>query len=1141
MPPVAPQATWRNRLAYAIYNAEAALGPDDQLPWAMLGLPVALIGFDPGIAWAANTALAAGQFITDPNGNIQTVQTAGTTGATEPTVEHKVGRTHDRWLRYLDQQRPRLETSLRRLQRGCARGRVAAQPLCSPRAAGGFQQWQPQTQFAVNAFIIDPNGNMQIATVAATTGAVPPPWASAFGQTTTDGAVTWNNNGPAAWQPNTTFAAGQFIFDSNGNQQFVYTPGVSATTEPDWNGVYLPTTDGTVTWLNNGSGNPPVVQPALAQARINQLSEQLSQILAAGGVTGKTLADYCPTLPPCGVVPAASLNFTNQTAPWFPANWTISAGPVLFEELETVLETGMLMDPISALTAAPEDSDDLEPVEVLVPLPDTLYDPNILVTDTVPQIFYQELNQATAARNLTLQQLATVQEELNTLYTAIGPDVPANPNLINPNTGLTADEIASRDTPPPYTPQSSETFGTVLQATWQPSSPYNSAIPAQFVIDSNGAIQVATTTGSSALSEPAWNTTIGQTTADGVVWISRGKTAWQAKTQFIAGALILDPSGHIQQVQTGGTSGATAPTWNEAANGTTVDDAVTWKSLGNTPWQASTAYSLGHAIIDPNSNIEVVSTAGTSGSSAPGPWNQQPGQTTTDGSVTWTNTGHADWLPNTAYSVGNVIIDSTGTLQSVTVAGTSGTTAPTWNTPQGRLPRHGLQWIDLGNPTWAANTQFAANAVVLDSSGTIQQVQSGGTSGATAPSWSETTGSTTADASITWLNNGPWAWQPNTVYAPGQFVVSPQGFRQTALSNGTLTNGTSASQPPAWLAPKPAGTITTDGAVKWEAMGGSYWQPETSYAAGVYILDGTGNIQEVQTAGVSGAKAPRDPNLNQATQDNTVVWKNVGHAAWTAGLAYTLGQAIIDSSGSIQVVTTAGTSAATAPDWLSESATTPDGILWQSGGSATWQPDFLYATGQLVLDANNNIQMVQTGGISGDSVPKWNPNAGQTTQDSGVVWNNLGHSLWQAEHFVRGAERDYRLQRQHSGRHHRRNLRPRAAGVERRRKLHHQGCLSDLAQRRPHDLDAEYFILCWADHHRLQRQPAICDGPQCAAALRKASAPRRTRAPPFRCGIPPHRGHQRRRDHLGLHGLLLHQPAADSNHCRLRAVYVHVH
>jgi hypothetical protein len=993
LPPVTPKGTWHNRLAYAIFNAEAALGVDDQLPWAMLGLPVALIGFDLGIGWAANTALAANEFITDPNGYIQKVQTAGTTGATEPTSWSTKwgGLTTDGsviWANGGLAWKP-LFVDCNAVVRA---GGLPRNRYVLPAQPSAVQQWQPQALFAVNDFIIDPNSNIQVATLAAKTGAVPPQWAAVFGQTTTDGAETWKNNGPASWQPNTSFSAGQFIFDSNGNQQFVYVPGVSGTAEPDWNGIYLPTKDGTVTWVNNGSGSPPVVQPALAQARINQLSEQLSQILAVGGMTGLTLADYCPTLPPCALVPAASLNFTNQTAPWFPANWTISAAPVLFEELETVLETGMLMDPISALNSAPEDSADLEPVEVLVPLPDTLYDPNILITDTVPQVFYQELNQATMARNLTLQQIATVQEELNTLYAAIGPNVPVNPNLINTNAGLTVDEIASRDTPPPYTPQSSETFGTVLQSTWEPSSPYSSAVPAQFVIDSNGAIQVATTSGTSALSAPAWNTTIGQTTADGVVWISRGKAVWQAQTQFVAGQLILDASGHIQQVLTSGTSGATAPTWNETLSGTTADNVVTWKSLGNTPWQSSTAYSLGQAIIDPNGNIEVVSAAGTSDKSAPAPWNQQLGQTTTDGTVTWTNAGHVDWLPNTAYSVGNLVIDSTGTIESVTAAGTSGATAPAWNTPQGQTTTDGLQWTALGNPAWAANTSFAVNAVVLDASGTIQQVQSGGSSGAAAPSWNETAGATTADASITWLNNGPWAWQPNTVYVPGQFIVDPQGYRQTALANGT-----SASQQPAWLAPLLAGTSTRDNTVVWLAMGKSFWRPNATYNTNTYIVDGAGNIQVVETAGVSAAKPPLwDPNLTQLTQDNTVVWKNLGHSTWAANFAYSAGQVILDSTGSIQLVQTAGTSAAAVPNWLAEGPLTPDGIIWQSGGSAAWQPDFLYSVGQFVLDSRNNIQIVQAAGISGDSVPTWNPNLGQTTQDSAVVWNNLGHSFWQA-------------------------------------------------------------------------------------------------------------------------------------------------
>jgi hypothetical protein len=45
LPAAAPAATWRNRLAYTIFNAEASHRPDQGLPWDELGVPVGLVGF----------------------------------------------------------------------------------------------------------------------------------------------------------------------------------------------------------------------------------------------------------------------------------------------------------------------------------------------------------------------------------------------------------------------------------------------------------------------------------------------------------------------------------------------------------------------------------------------------------------------------------------------------------------------------------------------------------------------------------------------------------------------------------------------------------------------------------------------------------------------------------------------------------------------------------------------------------------------------------------------------------------------------------------------------------------------------------------------------------------------------------------
>src|SRR5690349_18553635 len=60
--------------------------------------------------------------------------------------------------------------------------------------------------------------------------------------------------------------------------------------------------------------------------------------------------------------------------------------------------------------------------------------------------------------------------------------------------------------------------------------------------------------------------------------------------------------------------------------------------LVSAAWKTGHAYLLGGQIGDPNSNIQQVTTAGTSGASQP-TWNTTVGGTTTDGGVTWTNEG----------------------------------------------------------------------------------------------------------------------------------------------------------------------------------------------------------------------------------------------------------------------------------------------------------------------------------------------------------------------------------------------------------------------------------------------------------------------------------------------------------------------
>lgn len=219
----------------------------------------------------------------------------------------------------------------------------------------------------------------------------------------------------------------------------------------------------------SGPGTPLLVQPALAQARVAQLAEQVSE---SPGLA--TLAPSFALLPPCGMLPAAAMDFVHKVALWFPANWNITAGPVHQEEIETAL--------LSSMTAQPLDVAQNETVEVLVPLPDALYDPDILVTETVSPEFQQAVDSATAELAGALQHRKTVQQEANALSLVITGSVQSP--LYDLDAGLNANELALRDNQV-YVPATDETFATEAKAGSSP--PQYSSIDYDQLIATAGA------------------------------------------------------------------------------------------------------------------------------------------------------------------------------------------------------------------------------------------------------------------------------------------------------------------------------------------------------------------------------------------------------------------------------------------------------------------------------------------------------------------------------------------------------------------------------------------------------------------------------------------------------------------------------
>jgi hypothetical protein len=212
----------------------------------------------------------------------------------------------------------------------------------------------------------------------------------------------------------------------------------------------------------------------------------------------------------------------------------------------------------------------------------------------------------------------------------------------------------------------------VVLSGWQASQAYS--IDKQ-IAPGNGYRYAVSVAGTSAGSAPTFPTTVGSTVTDGgVTWANIGKTAyalwddyfaqvveesrklrgiapikgfsWVASTTLATasgGINVVYPTtrnGHLYAYRYANvntdTTGATEPTWPTAARGATKDGTMQVVEVSQY-WKASTPFTLGYSMEPGDGFIWVVTVAGTTGSSEP-TWNAN---TVTDGSVTWARTSAA--------------------------------------------------------------------------------------------------------------------------------------------------------------------------------------------------------------------------------------------------------------------------------------------------------------------------------------------------------------------------------------------------------------------------------------------------------------------------------------------------------------------
>jgi hypothetical protein len=152
--------------------------------------------------------------------------------------------------------------------------------------------------------------------------------------------------------------------------------------------------------------------PSLWQARLSQFVEQLGDLDFSG-----PLLNTFRELPPVGLLPASALDTGIRQQKVFPGGFAVSAVPIAAEQLDLALGPSAALAPFNLNVA--------EPVELLVPVPERVYEPGLLRTETVDPLFAITVAGFTSDRTMWLVRREMVRRRRDVLSGAVSGMLPS--------------------------------------------------------------------------------------------------------------------------------------------------------------------------------------------------------------------------------------------------------------------------------------------------------------------------------------------------------------------------------------------------------------------------------------------------------------------------------------------------------------------------------------------------------------------------------------------------------------------------------------------------------------------------------------------------------------------------------------------